>query len=336
VKALVIGGTGLISRGILKHLRAREPAAAIDVLSRRQADLGPGVRLLRGDRGDAAALSARFAAAQYDVVIDMIAFHPDDARATVAAFGRRCQHLLFCSTVCTYAPDVPGHVRIDEGHPLEPPTEYGRNKVACERVFEQAAEGGAFEVTILRPSQTYGPGGTLIDQLEIDGGTTWDRVARGEPVLCTGDGLGLWQATHRDDVGKLFAYAALNPTTYGQAYNATVDRVFTWRDYYREAARALGGRASVLFVPARWLLAAATPGRFGLLRDVTRFHGAYTSAKARADVPEFRPEVAFVDGARETLEDVKRRGAWRDSTGDAEYTRLVAQALAAGFTPEAP
>lgn len=36
--------------------------------------------------------------------------------------------------------------------------------------------------------------------------------------MCAGDGLGLWQSTHRDDCGKLFAYAALNSKTYGEAY----------------------------------------------------------------------------------------------------------------------
>src|SRR6185436_11305765 len=89
-----------------------------------------------------------------------------------------------------------------------------------------------------RPSNTYGPGAPLVDQLEGDG-PTWDRVARGLPVLVAGDGLGLWQSTHRDDCGRLFALAALNPRAYGQVYNAVRDCVFTWRDYYRQAAAAV-------------------------------------------------------------------------------------------------
>ena len=40
-------------------------------------------------------------------------------------------------------------------------------------------------------------------------------------------------------------------------------------------------------LPAAWLLSDAR-GRFGLLRDVTRFHGAYSSAKAKSHIPEFR------------------------------------------------
>ncbi|HEY5146153.1 MAG TPA: NAD-dependent epimerase/dehydratase family protein [Polyangiaceae bacterium] len=346
MKALVIGGTGLISGGVVKHLLAR--GAEVHVYSRRQHGTearaagerdtrdtgGPFVRFIRGDRSDARAFVAAFASSRYDVVIDMICFSPADATATVAAFGGRCEQLQFCSTVCTYGVDVPPRVLIDETCPQTPPTLYGQNKVLCERIFERAHADRAFKSTIIRPSQTYGPGGTIIDQLEIDGGTTWDRIVKGQPVLCTGDGLGLWQATHRDDVGELFAYAALNPATYGEAYNATRERVFTWRDYYREAARALDRPAKLVFVPAAWLLSAATCDRFGLLRDVTRFHGAYSSAKARAHVPEFRATVDFERGARETFGELRRRGAWRDSAADLEYERLVNAALAFGFPVE--
>src|SRR5205823_8766405 len=100
----------------------------------------------------------------------------------------------------------------------EPLSEYGRNKLACERILLGAGASGAFATTVIRPSCTYGPGGRLIDNIESSP-STWDRVERGLPVLCAGDGMGLWVATHRADVGKLFAHAAGNPTTFGQCYN---------------------------------------------------------------------------------------------------------------------
>src|SRR5690606_25639345 len=128
-----------------------------------------------------------------------------------------------------------------------------------------------------------------IDNLEGNS-PAWDRIDKGLPVLCAGDGLGLWVSTHRDDCGKLFAYACLNPKTYGQAYNATRDRIFTWRDFYREGAAALGKTAQVLFMPAQWIIQ-KDPKRFGLLREITQYHGAYSSAKAKRDVPEFQCEI---------------------------------------------
>jgi nucleoside-diphosphate-sugar epimerase len=329
MNVLVVGGTGVIGAGIVKHLLSRGARVATYDRGIRARDTSSGVEHIVGDRADVLAFERQFERSRYDVVIDMLCFTKADAQSTERAFGGRCHHLVLCSTVCTYGAKTPGTVFVDEHFPQEPVSTYGRNKVECERLLEGASQRGRFELTILRPTHTYGPGAPLIDQLEADG-SAWDRILRGRPILCAGDGLGLWQPTHRDDCAKLFAYAAANPRTYGEAYNATGDQVLTWRDYYGEAAAALETRARLVLAPAGWLLN-ELPHRFGLLRDVTRHHGAYDSAKAKAAVPEFRAVVGFAAGARETFADVRRRRAWRDSSLDDEYERLVQRAIELGF-----
>jgi nucleoside-diphosphate-sugar epimerase len=269
----------------------------------------------------------------FDVVIDMICYRPEEAESDVRAFGGRCGQLIFCSTVCTYGGKFPAGVVVDESFPQEPVSTYGRNKLACERIVLAAGEAGKFNATVVRPSSTYGPGGNLIDNIE-SAPAAWDRIERGLPVLCAGDGLGLWVSTHRDDVGKLFAYACGNPKTYGQCYNATREENFAWRDLYRQTAAAMGRTAELLFMPADWIVR-HDPKRFALLDEITRYHGAYTSAKARRDVPEFRCEIGYERGAAETLEDLRRRGAWKGSRGDDLYDAMVRKAQAAGVTPVA-
>lgn len=328
MNVLIIGGTGLISVGIVKHLLARGARVTMFNRGKRENLLPGSVEQITGNRDEFDEFERRFEKSRYDVVIDMICFHAAQAESVVRTFGGRCEQVIFCSTVCAYGFEVPPHVLVDETFPRKPSFGYGQNKLECERIFERAHEAGRFKATIVRPSNTYGPGHALIDQMEFDS-AVWDRVERGLPVLCAGDGLGLWVSTHRDDCGKLFAHAALNPKTYGEDYNATHDRVFTWRDYYREAAEALGTKAELVFVPAGWVIA-QNARRFGFLRDITQFHGAYSSAKAKAHVPEFRATIDFVDGARETLADVRRRNAWRDSSSDAEYQALVDKALGTG------
>ena len=183
--------------------------------------------------------------------------------------------------------------------PQEPISGYGRNKLACEQVFRRAHDERHFQVTIIRPSSTYGPGAPLIDNLEPDA-VAWDRIEREQPVLCAGDGLGLWQSTHRDDCGKLFAYAALNPRTYGQDYNATRDEVLTWRDYYRQGAAALGKTAQLVFMPAAWIV--------------------------RHDPQRFATSSSNGPGAR-------RRNAWRNSQADVLYQSMIKKALASSVAP---
>jgi nucleoside-diphosphate-sugar epimerase len=328
MRALVIGGTGLISTGIVKHLLARGTEVTVFNRGARESTISPKVKQLHGDRNDNNALTA---AGTFDAVIDMVCFHPDQAKKAIDVFAGRCGHFIFCSTVCTYGVKVPSAVLVDESFPQEPISEYGRNKLACEKMLLDAHAAKKMNVTIIRPSSTYGPGGGLIDNLEFDP-VAWDRIERGLPVLCGGDGVGLWVSTHRDDCGKLFAYAAGNPTTFGQSYNATRDRQFTWRDLYRESASVLGKPARLLFMPAAWIVK-HDPQRFGLLREISQFHGAYTSAKAKRDVPEFVCEIDYPTGAAETIADIRRRGKWRKSEGDSVYQKMVDQALSLGVEP---
>lgn len=329
MNVLIVGGTGLISTGIVKHLLSRGVSVTLFNRQQRESRLLLDLPVIVGDRNVPAEFESRLERERFDVVIDMICFSPAQAEASVRAFGGRTGQLIFCSTVCTYGVDIPPHVLVDETFPQAPISQYGRDKVTCEQTFLRAAEAGKFKTTIIRPSNTYGPGGTLIDQMEFDS-AVWSRVEHGLPVLCAGDGVGLWQSTHRNDVGKLFAYACQNPKTYGEAFNATRDHVFTWRDYYREAAQALGTRAELVLAPAGWVVAQA-PERFNFLHEVTRYHGAYSSEKAKQAVPEFRCEVSFVDGASETIADMKKRGVWRRHEDDAQYSALVQRALDLGF-----
>lgn len=331
MNVLLIGGTGLISTGIIKHLLARGANIAMFNRGQRPSSVPQAVEQITGDRADEAAFDAAFANRTFDVVIDMICFNTQQAEADLRIFGGRCGHFIFCSTVCTYGVKVPPRVLIDETFPQEPISEYGRNKLACEQLFLRAHAEKKLNVTIIRPSSTYGPGGRLVDNLEFNP-AAWGRIERGLPVLCSGDGLGLWVSTHRDDCGKLFAYAATNPTTFGQCYNATRDENFTWRDLYRETARAIGKPAQLLFMPAEWLVN-HDPERFGLLREITQFHGAYSSDKAKRDVPEFRCEVDYFDGAKETLADIRARDAFRTGENDPLYDDMVKKALALGVAP---
>ena len=331
MKVLILGGTGLISAGIVKHLLIRGADVTVMNRGKRENTLPIAAKCIVGDRNKLEEYQRFFTTDPFDVVIDMIGFNPDQAEAAVRAFGGNCKQFIFCSTVCTYGVKIPAHVFIDETFPQEPISGYGKNKVACEQILIAAEGAGKFKTTIIRPSHTYGPGNAMIDNLEGDP-VTWDRVERGKPVICAGDGLGVWVSTHRDDVGKLFAYACLNPKTYSQAYNATRDIHITWRDYYQQVSAALGKQARVIFLPAEWI-AKQDPKRFGLLHEITAFHGAYDSSKAKRDVPEFKCEIDLVQGAKQTFDDIRRRNAWKESTGDIIYQSMVDRAIAFGIDP---
>ena len=142
MKALIIGGTGLISTGIVKHLLARGADVTMFNRGKRENRLPGNVKQIVGDRDAEGTLAGVARAQPYDVVIDMIGFSPKHAEADVTAFSSRCGHFIFCSTVCTYGVKLPPGVLIDESFPQEPISDYGRNKVACEEIILRADEAG--------------------------------------------------------------------------------------------------------------------------------------------------------------------------------------------------
>jgi nucleoside-diphosphate-sugar epimerase len=304
MNVLIIGGTGLISTGIVKALQER--GAEITVFNRGRTDdrLGGGVRRLGGDRREFSAFeSAMAAAGPWDVVIDMICFRPDEAESDLRAFVGRCGHFIFCSTVCTYG-NTQTILPTSESTPQAPVSDYGRGKLACEQLFLLAHAAGKFPITIIRPSHTFGPGGGIINNLNTDPAFL-ARLRAGRPVIVSGDGHGLWQSAYADDVGRGFAHAAANPRCFGEAYNAVADEVVTWDQYVQRTAAAIGAPAPrLVHLPTDFLLA-VDPQRYVLLNEIFRFHGVYANAKLKRDVPEFRLATPFEEGVRRTV-------AWLD------------------------
>lgn len=327
MQVLVVGGTGVISVGIVKALLARNATVTLLNRGRTKEPIPSGVEVLHADRNDEPALLSAIAGHRFDAVIDMVCYQPSQAEAAVRVFANRCTQFIFCSTVATYGDNLrqwqsPGAtgVLVTEKFPQTPSSDYGRNKLACEAVFLRAHADQKFATTIMRPQVTYGMGKTINDQLQWDNPVAWYRVMRDLPVLCSGDGLGIVQATHRDDVGWFFAHAVLESCTYGQAYNVVGDELLTWRDYYRQAGAALGHRVQLIGMPAEWLMERG--GSVCDLLDNTRFHHAYSAAKAKQALPAFHCRIKFAEGIAQCMEDAKRRGALRGSD-DPRYQAMV-------------
>lgn len=322
MKVLIVGGTGLISSGIVKALQAR--GADITVFNRGQTDdrLGA-VRHLLGDRNDFAAFERAMASAgNWDVVIDMICFRPDQAESDVRAFAGRCSHFIFCSTVCTYG-NTQTVMPTTEATPQRPHSTYGRDKVACEKLFLRAQAEGRMNVTLFRPSHTYGPGGNVINNLGW-APTFVDRLRKGRPILVSGDGHGLWQSAYSEDVGVGFAHAAGRSKCFGEAYNIVGGEVVTWDEYTRRTAAAIGApEPRIVHVPTDFLLAVDRP-RFSALEEIFRYHGVYSNEKLQRDVPEYRPSMPYEEGVRRTVAWMDQHGKIASADSDPMEDRLVA------------
>jgi len=155
---LFIGGTGLISTAIARQLLGAGHQVTLFNRGKSENRLPSGAEVIVGDRKDYAAFELTFADKSYDVVVDMVAFHPDDTASAIRTFAGRCGQFIHCSTVCVYSGPV-SQIPTTETEPYHSVGWYGQNKIACEKLLLEAHADNQFPMTIMRPSHSYGEGG---------------------------------------------------------------------------------------------------------------------------------------------------------------------------------
>jgi nucleoside-diphosphate-sugar epimerase len=235
--------------------------------------------------------------------VDFLAYTPAQVDAAVGAFVGRAGQYVFIGTAAAY--DKPNaRLPITEDAPLANPFwEYARLKIACEESVRRAHRERGLPTTIVRPSYTYGP--TWIPSgFGGQGYTVVDRMRRGLPVVCHGDGTALWVMTHATDFAVGLVGLLGRREASGEAFHVTSDEVLTWDAIYETIARAAGAEVRLVHVPSA-LIAALVPDKGASLLGDKAHSTFFDNAKVRRLVPEFQPKVSFAEG-------IARSIAWFD------------------------
>lgn len=320
MRILIIGGTGLISTAITRQLLARGDAVVHFNRGQTPPRFEAGrVSVIQGDRKLAGDFEAAVRqAGPFDAVIDMIGFEPGEAESLVRAVRGLSPQVLFCSTVDVYARPVP-RFPISEAAPLGGVSDYGKKKVRCEQIVMEAHARGDFAATVIRPAYTYGEGGVILHSLGW-GTHQLDRLQRGLPVICHGDGQSIWVSTHVEDVASCFVGALANPRAAGRAYNAVQDEYLTWTQFYEQQAEVLGGPVpQLVHIPSDFLARLAD---WWVPELNFKFNNFFSNAAARTDLG-FMPSIDWRTGFARTLRWLESNG-WRQRAEDEpRYERIL-------------
>jgi nucleoside-diphosphate-sugar epimerase len=304
MKLLFVGGTGNISTACVRVVLDAGHDLTLFHRARRPSPFADRLHVRVGDRDDPAALRAVAAELRPDAVVDFVAFRPEQVDAAVDAFSGRVGQYVFISSASAYQ-KPPSHPVITEETPLENPFwEYSRQKIACEERLRRAHREQGFPATIVRPSYTYGE--TWIPS--AFGGqdyTVVDRIRRGCPIVCHGDGTSLWVMTHASDFAIGLVGLLGNPGAVGNAVHVTSDEVLTWNRIYEQMGEAAGRAPTLVHVPSD-LIAALCPERGPSLLGDKAHSVMFDNSRVRRLVPAFRPRVSFAEG-------VARSIAWYDA-----------------------
>jgi nucleoside-diphosphate-sugar epimerase len=330
MKILIIGGTGLISTAIVDLLIERGEEVTLFNRGVTEPRIRGKVETIRGDRWKYPEFEAEMKRHSFDAVVDMVAFHPDNAHSLLRAFWGRVKQVVVCSTVCVYGGPMTRLPATDD-EPHRPVGDYGRNKSAIESILLGAnGQQGTF-ATVIRPSFTTGEGATASGLLFDD--STPDRIRKGLPVIVMDDGKTRWAIAHVSDVGRGFANALGNEHAYGQAYHLTSDEHTTWDGVFRELGKALGREPVIEHIPTDWLYTHA-PRRSVGVKYIYRYDSVFDNSKAARDLG-FKTTVPLVETFRRQVE-------WMDATGrtrkaeDEPFEDLMIEAHRTGTKPVLP
>jgi len=298
MKILFIGGTGFISTSVSRQIVAF--GHELFLLNRgKRGTNALGSQSLIADISRADEVRAALGGMKFDVIVDWIAYAPQDIERDLALFRGLTRQYVFISSASVYQ-KPPGRYIITESTPLcNPYWEYSRNKIACEERLMRAHREENFPVTIIRPSLTYDP------QLPIAIGgwgcyTLCDRLKRGQPIIVHGDGSSLWVVTHAEDFGRGLIGLFGNPASVGHAFQITSDEVLNWNQIYGAIADALGVEPVIEHIPTDFIIKVVPQHTGGLLGDKT-WSTVFDNTKIKTWVPGFQAAIPFREGIRRTI-----------------------------------
>ena len=324
MRALFIGGTGIISTACTALAAERGIELTILTRGRHPVNVPPGVKTLTLDIDDPGAAAA-LAAASFDAVVQWTAYVPEHIERDLRLFRGRTGQYIFISSASAYQ-KPPTHYLITESTPLANPYwQYSRDKIACEERLTEAYREEGFPITIVRPSLTYGDTQvTLPVNSWTRSYTVVDRMRRGKKVIVPGDGSSLWVITHNTDFAKgLVGLMGLTQAV-GHAFHITGDEVMGWDQYYRIVAEAAGAEAHFVHITSDFI-SACMPDSLGGLTGDKSVSTVFDNTKIKRFVPGFCATVPYVQGIRCTLAwfDADPARKLIDTEADAAWDKLI-------------
>lgn len=200
--------------------------------------------------------------------------------------------------------------RLDEGTPPAPDNIYGSTKLEAEELVRRA-HNDRFGTTIIRISETYGPGDMRLLKLF--------RAIQKGAFMMIGAGRNVRQVIHVRDLVDGLLLALEQPGAAGETFVLAGDEVLSTREMVSYIASALQRRPPRGRVPMFPFLIGAIAMEtllrpFGIQPplhrrrlDFFRKDFSFSTDKARERLG-FKPQVSFKDGVEETAQWYRRMG----------------------------
>jgi nucleoside-diphosphate-sugar epimerase len=289
MRVLIIGGTGFIGSYVLRRLLGGGHSVAVFHRGQSGSDLPREALRVIGDRRRLADFGGEFGRFGPQVVLDMIPYVEEDARALMATFRGRVERVVAVSSQDVYRA-YGLFLRLEEGE-LEP-TPYDEEAPLRARLYpyRKTAQGGedlAYHYdkipvervvmsdpqtpfTILRLPKVYGPGDKhyLFDYLK--------RIDDGREAILLGERKSRWRWTrgYVENVAAAIALAVIDARAANRIYNLGESDALSESEWAHSIGQAASWGGELVAIPEDALpQSMIEPYRFEqhLVADTNRF-----------------------------------------------------------------
>lgn len=243
---LVMGGSLFNGRSLVHRLVADGHSVTVSNRGRTEVDLPNGVERIVADRTDHDATRAALAGNQFDAVVDMSGYHPEDVELMIDIFEGNVGHYIFVSSTTIYATGQ-GSV-MDETHPVDrgaDQNEYALHKILAEDILFAAHAERGFPASIAALSMVLGPLNAIPSREQ----RMFARMRDGRPILVPGDGSTLGVIGFIEDQSAALASMLGIEATFGRRFNVTGDDPHSDTRYIQTCAALAGASPQLHQVP---------------------------------------------------------------------------------------
>lgn len=304
MKALFIGGTGIISTAISKKLLEEGHELWLINRGSRNYELPEGAHIITADIEDEGYVAKALEGQQFDTVTDFIAYRPEQLERDYRLFKGKTKQFIYISSASVYQKPLPTYKVTESTSIRNPYWEYASNKVDGEVMMMKLYREEGFPVTIVRPGHTYCERKIPLGVQGKKGFyQTVKRMLEGKPIIVHGDGSSLWTMTSSKDFAKGFIGLMGNIHAIGETVQITSDETLTWNQIHQAIADALGVPYKPYYVATEFLTrcGAHVLDAGGLTGD--KAHSiVYDNTKIKRLVPGYTATIRFDQGIRETVQ----------------------------------
>lgn len=148
--------------------------------------------------------------------------------------------VVFASTRQIYG--KPDYLPVDERHPICPVDVNGINKLAGEWYHLLYSKVYGIRSTVLRLTNTYGPGMRVKDARQTFLGIWIKQLIEGNPIKVFGDGLQVRDFNYVDDCVEAMLLSGIRDEAIGKIYNLGSEEIINLKDLAARIINILPGR----------------------------------------------------------------------------------------------